>query len=159
MKYPPAESDAALQTYDYQLKYVNALLKQLPSDLSDPSISKPVHLQAPSTIRNSIARQGPFLFQPAPRELAGSEDREIEACDIVYLGFEDDDESSGEAERLGLVLISFKDGKIDVCFDVERIEAKWDVQQKVNQPCHRFSPLPNSNIRTWCRVLIPIYRF
>lgn len=74
-------------------------------------------------------RQGPFLLQPAPLTLTGSE--EGDATDILYLAFDKDDEfgDDGETERLGLVLVAFQDGKVDVCLDVDKVEARWESRQ------------------------------
>lgn len=77
------------------------------------------------------ARQGPFLLQPSPRTLEGSEGGD--ATDITYLAFgtdeEDGDGEGGETEHLGIVMIVFQDGKVDVCLDVEKVEARWESRQ------------------------------
>ena len=80
-------------------------------------------------MKNPPLRQGPFLLQPAPLTLDGSE--EGDATDIMYLAFDKDDEfdDDGETERLGLVLVAFQDGKVDVCLDVDKIEARWESRQ------------------------------
>ncbi|KAJ6539197.1 hypothetical protein B0H19DRAFT_1177668 [Mycena capillaripes] len=116
--------------YDYQHKYVTALLKQLPPGTVFPASSRSVLMHPPTTIKARPARQGPFLLQPAPRTLEGSEGGD--ATDIMYLAFgseEDgeDDSEGGETEHLGVVVIAFQDGKIDVCLDVEKVEARWDM--------------------------------
>jgi nucleoporin NUP82 len=75
-------------------------------------------------------RQGPFLLQPAPRSLEGSEGGD--ATDILYVSFgdhDDDASNAGETDQLGVVLIAFQDGKVDVCLDVEKVEAKWQNKQ------------------------------
>ena len=86
-------------------------------------------MHPPSTIKNSRARQGPFLLQPAPRTLDGSDGGD--ATDIVYVSFGDDaaEESDGETERLGLILVAYQDGKVDVFLDVEKVEARWELKQ------------------------------
>lgn len=131
---------AQLSVYDQQLKYVNALTKQTPagsvqrlgSSNSTPPSTSPIRVVAPSTIKYPIARQGPFLFQPAPQELDGSEGGV--ATDIAYLGFSSgQDADEGETERLAIVLVAFSDGKVDVCFDVERVEARWDTNYLVRR--------------------------
>ncbi|KAJ7095237.1 hypothetical protein B0H15DRAFT_774867 [Mycena belliarum] len=116
--------------YDYQHKYVTALLKQLPPGTVFPASSRSVLMHPPVTIKARPARQGPFLLQPAPRSLAGSDG--ADATDIMYLAFgsdEDgeDDGEGGETEHLGVVVVVFQDGKIDVCLDVEKVEARWDM--------------------------------
>jgi nucleoporin NUP82 len=74
-------------------------------------------------------RQGPFLLQPSPRSLEGSEGGD--ATDIVYLAFvhDDDDDDAGETERLGIVIVAYQDGKVDICLDVEKVEARWESKQ------------------------------
>ena len=49
----------------------------------------------------------------------------------MYLSFGDDaaEESDGETERLGLVLVTFQDGKVDLYLDVEKVEARWETKQ------------------------------
>ena len=112
--------------YEYQNKYVTALLKQLPSGAAFPSTSQSFLLHPPNTIKTSPIRQGPFLLQPAPRNLEGSEGGD--ATDIVYLTFgtSDEEDDEGETERLGVVLVTYRDGKVDICLDVEKVEAKWE---------------------------------
>ena len=80
-------------------------------------------------MKTSPLRQGPFLLQPAPLTLDGSEDGN--ATDILYLSFDNDDETDddGEMERLGVVLVVTQDGKVDVCLDVDKVEARWETRQ------------------------------
>ncbi|KAJ7742412.1 hypothetical protein DFH07DRAFT_980036 [Mycena maculata] len=121
--------------YDYQHKYITALLKQLPPGTVFPASSRSVLMHPPTTIKARPARQGPFLLQPEPHALMGSEGGD--ATDIMYLAFgadedaEDDAEGEGgETEHLGVVVVAFQDGKIDVCLDVEKVEARWDISGK-----------------------------
>ncbi|KAJ7638640.1 hypothetical protein FB45DRAFT_903426 [Roridomyces roridus] len=116
--------------YDYQHKYVTALLKQLPPGTVFPATSRSVPMHPPTTIKARPARQGPFLLQPAPRTLKDSEGGD--ATDIMYLAFGTDEENEdqegegGETEHLGVVVVVFQDGKVDICLDVEKVEARWD---------------------------------
>ncbi|KAH9899737.1 hypothetical protein C8Q73DRAFT_639428 [Cubamyces lactineus] len=123
-------ADGLTTLYDYQRKYVNALLKQLPPGTAWPATARLVPMHPPATVKNTPARQGPFLLQPSPRSLSGSEGGD--ATDIVYLSFGDDaaEESDGETERLGLVLVTFQDGKVDLYLDVEKVEARWETKQQ-----------------------------
>ncbi|KAI0352971.1 hypothetical protein OH77DRAFT_1497486 [Trametes cingulata] len=125
-------TDSLTTLYAYQRKYVNALLKQLPPGTAWPATTRLVPMHPPTTIKSSPARQGPFLLQPSPRNLVGSEGGD--ATDILYLSFGDDaaEESEGETERLGLVLVSFQDGKVDLYLDVEKVEARWESKQPSN---------------------------
>ncbi|KAI0092598.1 hypothetical protein BDY19DRAFT_883645 [Irpex rosettiformis] len=124
----PSSSSGLTTVYDYQRKYVNALLKQLPPGTAFPSAPRMVLMHPPPTIRGQPVRQGPFLLQPAPRSLEGSEGGD--ATDIIYLAFgaegEENNEGEGETERLGVVLVVFQDGKVDLFLDVEKVEARWE---------------------------------
>ncbi|KAH8118607.1 hypothetical protein DFH11DRAFT_1568326 [Phellopilus nigrolimitatus] len=121
--------------YDYQRKFVNGLLKQLPDGVPFPSSSRSISIHAPKSFGGKAARQGPFLLQPSPPELEGSPSGD--ATDIVYLtlgsAFMDDEAdsevSSLASERLGVLLIAFQDGRVDVCLDLEKVEARWDSKQ------------------------------
>ena len=125
-------SNSLASMYDYQHKYVTALLKQLPPGTTFPSKSRTVSMHPPTTLRPQPVRQGPFLLQPAPLMLEDSEGGD--ATDIVYLAFgaDNDENDEGETERLGVVLVAFQDGKIDVFLDVEKVEARWE--RKVGGP-------------------------
>ncbi|RDX53954.1 hypothetical protein OH76DRAFT_1399124 [Lentinus brumalis] len=125
----PSSPDSLTTLYDYQHKYVSALIRQLPPGTAWPATARLVPMHPPNTIKNPRARQGPFLLQPAPRLLEGSEGGD--ATDIVYMSFGDDaaEESEGETERLGLVLVAFQDGKVDLYLDVEKVEARWELKQ------------------------------
>lgn len=94
-------------------------------------------MHPPTTVSHRVARQGPFLLQPSPRTLEGGEGGD--ATDIVYLAFgaDEDDEGEGETERLGVVLVVYQDGKVDVCLDVEKVEARWDSKSV----CHHWKKL------------------
>jgi nucleoporin NUP82 len=114
--------------YDYQRKYVNALLKQLPPGVGFPETSRSILMHSPTTIQNRPQRQGPFLLQPSPLALEGSDCGN--ATDISYLMFsnrDDEDEDDEESERLGVLLVAYQDGKVDVFLDVEKVEARWEM--------------------------------
>ncbi|KJA30085.1 hypothetical protein HYPSUDRAFT_32154 [Hypholoma sublateritium FD-334 SS-4] len=117
--------------YDYQHKYVAALIKQLPPGTVFPAISKPVHMHPPTTIKPLPLRQGPFLLQPAPRILTDSEGGD--ATDIAYLAFGtesyDRDNEVSDPEHLGVILVSYQDGRVDLFLDVEKVEARWETKQ------------------------------
>jgi len=126
---PSSESQSLSTTYSYQHKYISTLLKQLPPGTVFPAASRCVLLHPPTTLKIPPLRQGPFLLQPAPLTLDGSEGGDV--SDILYLSFDKDDENDddGETERLGVVLIVAQDGKVDVCLDVDKVEARWENRQ------------------------------
>ena len=116
--------------YDVQHKYVSALLKQLPPGTVVPGLSRSVLIHPPSIIKAEPARQGPFLLQPSPRMLDGSEGGD--ATDITYRTFglnHDEPDGEGDPMHLGAVLLAYQDGRVDVCLDVEKVEAKWENRQ------------------------------
>lgn len=88
-------------------------------------------MHSPTSIRSPPAKQGPFLLQPEPRILEGSDGGD--ATDITYLAFgtEIDDGSEREGnptEHLGIVTVAYQDGKVDLFLDVEKVEARWEVK-------------------------------
>ncbi|KAI5119910.1 hypothetical protein M0805_003714 [Coniferiporia weirii] len=122
--------------YDYQRKFVNGLLKQLPPGTPFSSTSRAAPIHTPKSFAGKATRQGPFLLQPAPSELQNSPGGD--ATDIVYLTLgsafadeddEDPDASSLSNERLGVLLVAFQDGRVDVCLDLEKVEARWDAKK------------------------------
>lgn len=110
--------------YEYQHKYVTALVKQLPSGTPLPTQSQTVPIHPPTTIKHKPLRQGPFLLQPSPLLVEGSEGGD--ATDIIYTVLGGGDDEDGETEKLGIVMIAYKDGKVDVCLDVDKVEARWE---------------------------------
>lgn len=118
--------------YDYQRKYVTALTKQLPPGTVFPAAPRSVLMHPPSTIKPQPLRQGPFLLQPAPRIIEGSFGGD--ATDITYIAFGTDDDDDLEddgkdTERLGIILVAYQDGKVDLFLDVEKVEARWNIKQ------------------------------
>lgn len=104
----------------------------------DPQ-ERAINLNAPSLAYMGgvkSRRQGPFLMQPAPVEL----DDEIEsfACDMAYISYSPSVTGTGsvadaqrveaEGAALGVFVLSFSDGKVDVCLEVEKVEARWTDQ-------------------------------
>jgi len=138
--------------YEYQHKYVTALVKQLPSGF--PTQSQTVSIHPPTTIRHKPLRQGPFLLQPSPLTIEGSEGGD--ATDIIYavLGNGESEESDDEAEKLGIVMIAYQDGKVDVCLDVDKVEARWE-KKTVNTNFNIYLLVPALSLR--CRILRMIY--
>ncbi|KAF4574789.1 hypothetical protein EYR36_006139 [Pleurotus pulmonarius] len=126
------DSSKSLSTmYDYQQKYIAALTKQLPLGTVFPAASRSILMHPPSTIKPRALRQGPFLLQPSPRALEGSEGGD--ATDIIYVSCGSDEDESATNEQLGIILIAFQDGKVDLCLDLEKIEAKWETKHSSTQ--------------------------
>ncbi|KAG5519929.1 hypothetical protein PMAC_000206 [Pneumocystis sp. 'macacae'] len=66
----------------------------------------------PNISKFPVLVQGPFLFQPAPLEFSS---KHVVASNIIALG----------TNTIGVLAISYTDGKIDICIEVDRIEPKW----------------------------------
>jgi nucleoporin NUP82 len=114
--------------YDYQRKYITALLKQLPPGSVSPVATRSILMHPPTTIKFQPLRQGPFLLQPSPRDIEDSEGGD--ATDIAYISFESHLEGDGDdTEHLGVIAVAFQDGKIDIFLDVEKVEARWEHKQ------------------------------
>lgn len=109
-------------------------------------------MHPPTNVQHKVARQGPFLMQPEPRMLEGGEGGD--ATDIVYLSFgadEDEDDGGlgvdGATERMGVVLVAYQDGRVDVCLDVEKTEAGWETKLVCVDFGDIFLALSNHNIQ------------
>ena len=142
--------------YEYQHKYVTALVKQFPSGTPFPNQSQTIVIHPPTSIKYEPLRQGPFLLQPSPLTIEGSEGGD--ATDIIYavLGNGEDDEYYGGTEKLGIVMIAYQDGKVDVCLDVDKVEARWE-KKKVKPVQRSFIPTgikrSHRTLRTICQCL------
>lgn len=97
-----------------------------------------------------LKRQGPFLFKPAPEELALSSETgpnvEGVASDIKVLpgtGAHADANSKGRGDDetlqsiaagsgVGVVAIAWKDGRLDICLEVAKVEALWVEEELVS---------------------------
>lgn len=126
------DSNSFSVMYAQQLKYVSSIMKQLSGDHSSllPLSEKSVPITAPS-MTNLPTRQGPFLLQPSPVEF--NEGDGGNATDIFYLystldspPFSDDNEKNEIEEGLGVILMAYSDGRVDICLDVEKVEATWE---------------------------------
>ncbi|GAA5883205.1 hypothetical protein JCM1840_004672, partial [Sporobolomyces johnsonii] len=94
-----------------------------------------VRIVAPSR-PGKPALQGPFLMQPEPAELDnGAESR---ACDIAYVNYVAGRKGEGEEGEktgagLGVVAIAYSDGKVDLCLEVEKVEARWEGEEPLTR--------------------------
>ncbi|CAE6397697.1 unnamed protein product [Rhizoctonia solani] len=129
-----------------QLKYVSSLKQQLKpiSSPVDDQFLPTCLVHAPVSLSFPPARQGPFLLQPAPKELGNGL-----ASDIVYLDIEVPNDSTSndpigaksntDGIFIPVIAITYSDGKVDICLDVEKVEAKWT---KANSTLKEDSGLP-----------------
>ncbi|BGP13210.1 hypothetical protein JCM10213v2_001129 [Rhodosporidiobolus nylandii] len=131
--------------YNLQLQYVNSLVRQVSSSSArataeddSPALSfdedEPVRIVAPSRADFTPALQGPFLLQPAPAELDNG--AETRACDLAYVSYSASVSSGGGGEAsqeegpgIGVLAVAYSDGKVDLCLEVEKVEARWAAEQ------------------------------
>ncbi|BGP53206.1 hypothetical protein JCM8202v2_000765 [Rhodotorula sphaerocarpa] len=102
----------------------------------------PVRVTAPSRQNLAAVPQGPFLLQPAPAELVnGADDR---AVDLAYLSSASMDRDEADPTRstggLGVLLVAFRDGKVDVCLEVEKPEARFVGEEEAARSRSAGSP-------------------
>ncbi|KAG0363855.1 hypothetical protein BC939DRAFT_503493 [Gamsiella multidivaricata] len=83
-----------------------------------PYSDEMVIVESPVLKHAKVARQGPFLFQPAPIEL---EDDDNRAYDILCL----------EVEAAEVLALAFSSGKVDLCIVVDRPSARWTIPRKL----------------------------
>ncbi|KAI6164741.1 hypothetical protein EDD17DRAFT_1557731 [Pisolithus thermaeus] len=109
---------------------VSALVKQLPLELCfRPCLAQfpCIHL---TQSRASLYDKDHSSYNRHPE--LWKEVKVATLQDIAYLSFtsDDDEGNEGETERLGIVMIAYQDGKVDVCLDVEKVEARWESKQE-----------------------------
>ncbi|GAA6047947.1 hypothetical protein JCM3770_006438 [Rhodotorula araucariae] len=127
--------------YSLQQQYVNSLVRQvtttpssstpalLDADSHDDSHNPaaPCRVVAPSRPALAPRLQGPFLLQPAPAELDNGADGA--ACDLAYLSYSARGGAGEDAEHaeegLGVLAVAYRDGKVDLCLEVEKVEARF----------------------------------
>ncbi|CED82201.1 Nucleoporin Nup88 [Phaffia rhodozyma] len=128
-----------LARYHAQKQWIDQLIRQIPSadieDASDEETSgEPVEVKL-EDMKGSLKRtavQGPFLFDPPPKEIddeEGEEDLTGSATDLFMVGLGEDgtaeEEIGKKGEVLGVLGIVWKDGRVDVCLEVEKMEGVW----------------------------------
>ncbi|BGP22116.1 hypothetical protein JCM10295v2_000994 [Rhodotorula toruloides] len=111
--------------YTTQLAYVNSLARQAQTATSrrvsgdegegdeDQEEDAPVRITAPSRPAWLPTLQGPFLLVPSPHDLENGADDS--ACDIAYL----------PGDGVGVLVVAYKDGKVDLLLEVEKVEGRF----------------------------------
>jgi hypothetical protein len=112
-----------------QQKWVRAISQQIarikasrPREMDVDASTQKFSVKAPekNAAASDVARQGPLLMQPEPiaLEVDGELGPDIEdiACDLVVVG-------EGAVEAL---VVLWKEGRVDLCLEVEKIEALWE---------------------------------
>ncbi|OLL25409.1 Nucleoporin nup82 [Neolecta irregularis DAH-3] len=117
---PQRDMKAEIDLYRQQTRWISDVLGQVSSaedfGLGSPSAAEVDHslvnFRRPNVVRPQATVHGPFLFQPPPAEFSTLQ---TEATDILSL----------PTSPVGLLVISYSDGKVDVCIESEKIEALW----------------------------------
>ena len=94
-----------------QQKWIDSLLSQMTGE-----DSRTAELSVPTSGRAALS-QGPLLLNPAPRDLEDEDDDAL-ASDIAIVG-----------EDVGLVIVAWSSGRVDVGFELEHPEARWESTQ------------------------------
>ncbi|KAH8926823.1 hypothetical protein BT69DRAFT_1347756 [Atractiella rhizophila] len=137
--------------YRLQVKYVRELQRQIDVQLQStqsPSKTKGkgkgkeddlfnVHPPSEEHIHSVAVRQGPFLLQPSPPEL-DDEEPESAACEVTYLSYAEE----GTGNATGVFLMSWKDGRVDICLEVDKLEPKWNFGRRGRSRVEKTSDLP-----------------
>lgn len=122
------DRDALEIQYNLQIKYANSLVRQATATSRDPTEDGDRLVNVtPLPWSTRLARQGPFLFQPAPSDLDNG--AESSACDIAYInyiGSRTESEDDQSLPGIGVLAVAFSDGKVDLCLEVEKVEARWE---------------------------------
>ncbi|CAG8474464.1 6096_t:CDS:10 [Acaulospora morrowiae] len=105
-----------LEQYRQQVNWVSAVYKQINGINSDRVIFNP-----PSIGRRYPKLQGPYLIQPQPVELSS---HATDASDIIFL----------PTEPVSVIAIAYNNGRIDVCLEVDKVEALWEDSIEVDHP-------------------------
>ena len=123
-----------------QTKWINDVLNQEaavsnpPPSLASPRGHPPTCLTRPLVVGPEPVLQGPFLFDPAPQEMAI--DDCPAGCDIFHIAV-------GPVGVLGIV---YSHGKLDICVEPEALPARWVDKRRRPKPQdphhHHQSSLP-----------------
>ncbi|CAG8564149.1 33817_t:CDS:10 [Racocetra persica] len=98
-----------LNQYRRQFEWMSAIYKQIGNSDSNKVVFSP-----PAIGRQSIQLQGPYFIQPTPWELSA---HMTDASDIICLG----------TQPVNVIVIAFNNGRVDVCLEVDRVEALWKI--------------------------------
>ncbi|GAA5879559.1 hypothetical protein JCM8547_003105 [Rhodosporidiobolus lusitaniae] len=148
---PPHTPAAFSKRYNLQQQYVHSLVRQtstasssfrapsalepeasLAGDAEEEDLDEPVRVVLPSRSDFTPSLQGPFLLQPAPAELGNG--AASLACDLSYLSYSSFSSTTRKAGKggeasVGVLAVSYSDGKVDLCVEVEKVEARWEAEK------------------------------
>ncbi|CAG8482401.1 10862_t:CDS:10 [Funneliformis mosseae] len=96
-----------LEQYRLQFKWIKRLMNL-------EGHSKRVVFSPPPFDHLRVEVQGPFNIHPDPLSIS---EHTYEASDILML----------ETEPLIVLVVAFNNGRIDICLEVEKVEAKWQI--------------------------------
>jgi nucleoporin NUP82 len=120
--------DVDVTLYDQQSIYVRSLIKAIPAFETPPHPNQVVPVQRPITIKVELVVQGPFLIQPAPDETEPADGFREGACDLLYVSYKKLQKKHKEVSsgpEIPLLLIAYQHGRVDICFDLDKIEPIW----------------------------------
>lgn len=141
------------QRYALQAKWCRTLLAQdaraesSSADGEAEDEEEYMMVRFPASWRSVPLRQGPYLLQPSPRELDNSVESRATDLAYTYLSSVTPEETGHGSEDgrsglgLGVLLIAYNDGKVDVCLDTERTEGAWG-RIGENAVCSAYKSLP-----------------
>ncbi|KAM0788026.1 hypothetical protein ACM66B_006225 [Microbotryomycetes sp. NB124-2] len=146
------QSSTLSDLYNQQLQFVNHLVRQatFTSTLSTESMDVDTTLEHSNEEEESSVRivypthlhpqgikvQGPLLMQPEPIEFEGLDEvvedwEEDQATSLQYVSYDGSSavssnvEEAGGGVSIGALVVAFKSGRVDVCVEVEKVEARW----------------------------------
>ncbi|GAA5894597.1 uncharacterized protein JCM6883_002150 [Sporobolomyces salmoneus] len=131
----PAQ-DRLEKRYSLQLQYLQTLLRQISNSsnavtsseiIEADSEQEYVDVTAPTSRPNlSTSVQGPYLFSPSTTDLElGGGLIDSFATDLTYL----ETKGGAEEQKLGILMIVYSDGKLEVCLEVEKPEARFKSEE------------------------------
>ncbi|RHZ75765.1 hypothetical protein Glove_209g111 [Diversispora epigaea] len=105
-----------LNQYRQQLDWVSSIYKQI-----TPNSDKVIYNNPLSTRKKKPKLQGPYLIQPEPVELST---HPTDASDILCLA----------TEPLSVIVIAHNNGRVDICLEVDKVEALWQDSVEIDHP-------------------------
>lgn len=104
-------------------KWLEDLLQSMESH---PFSDEVVIVRNPDLRNAKVARQGPFLYQPAPIE---PDDDDNRAYDILAL----------ETEAVGVLALVYSCGKVDICITVDPPSSRWALLSSTTRKSGTYS--------------------
>lgn len=139
LNFSSTEHDAMGKKIAAQQRWARSLSRQVEAHIAYTSLPNVDETVDPVETRYSVRpprdghqvkRQGPYLVQPEPRGIPLSEEAgwgiEGVASDIIVLG---DNPIPGSGTGLNVVGLAWVDGRVDMCLEVQKVEAEWETDE------------------------------